>query len=293
MAVDYRNGKGALPFVFLRHESGSEAEIYTLGATLTSWKAPSPNDASVKERIFLSSKTVFDGQTAFRGGIPIIFPIFGPSTDPNIPRHGFARGLNWTLKEAGLNGDKDATVFAILELSSDDGYTRQFWNHEFNLQLVVRLTKFDLRLQLVLENQNIADPISFQALFHTYYNVSDIANVSVHSLKGVSFTDKVANNTGKEDRESVTIDQEVDRVYHDAPHSVEIHDGTSKLLLVTDANLPDLVVWNPWVEKTLGLKDMEPTGFHNMICVEPGAVATPVVVDGGKTWKTYIKMSVL
>ena len=37
----------------------------------------------------MSKRSVFDGKKAIRGGVPFVFPIFGPSTV--MPQHGFAR----------------------------------------------------------------------------------------------------------------------------------------------------------------------------------------------------------
>ena len=40
-------------------------------------------------QLFVSKRSVFDGKKAIRGGVPFVFPIFGPSTV--MPQHGFAR----------------------------------------------------------------------------------------------------------------------------------------------------------------------------------------------------------
>jgi len=62
-------------------------EMYLLGANVTSWK---PSGA--EEALFVSAKSRWEDGIAIRGGVPIIFPWFGPSkTDPKAPQHGFAR----------------------------------------------------------------------------------------------------------------------------------------------------------------------------------------------------------
>ena len=40
-------------------------------------------------QLFVSKRSVFDGKKAIRGGVPFVFPIFGPSSV--MPQHGFAR----------------------------------------------------------------------------------------------------------------------------------------------------------------------------------------------------------
>ena len=44
------------------------------------------------------------------------------------------------------------------------------------------------------------------------------------------------------------------------------------------------MLWNPWEEKGDALPDMAPRGFRDMVCIEAGAVARPVVLAGGQRW---------
>ena len=74
--------------VRLDRGAGTGLVIHKHGATITSWTIEG------EEMLFLSSKAVFDNKTAIRGGIPIVFPHFGPWGD-NKPKHGFARILSW------------------------------------------------------------------------------------------------------------------------------------------------------------------------------------------------------
>lgn len=68
-----KSGNGGQPFITINHSSGAVAEVYLLGATLTSFKT-----SEGVERLFLSKQAVFDGKTAIRGGVPLVFPQFGP-----------------------------------------------------------------------------------------------------------------------------------------------------------------------------------------------------------------------
>ena len=56
----------------LKHASGASATVYAHGATLTS-----VTTASGKEILFVSKVSKFDGVSPIRGGIPLVFPIFG------------------------------------------------------------------------------------------------------------------------------------------------------------------------------------------------------------------------
>lgn len=101
----------------------ASADVLLYGATVISWKALS------KERLFLSSKAALDGSSAVRGGIPLVFPVFGEPSDhedngglEKVPRHGVARTSVWKLQqEKGDEGDSSGEkVTAKFVLSSND-----------------------------------------------------------------------------------------------------------------------------------------------------------------------------
>src|SRR5271157_140424 len=63
---------------------GMAGELYLQGAQLTVWQPP--GERSV---LFTSPNSLFAPSRAIRGGIPIIFPWFGPSRHaPGAPQHG-------------------------------------------------------------------------------------------------------------------------------------------------------------------------------------------------------------
>src|SRR5947209_10719380 len=71
----------------------AEAEIYLQGAHIAHW---SPRGQ--RPVLFTSAKSLFSPGKAIRGGVPIIFPWFGPRTGglPG-PSHGFARTVEWAV----------------------------------------------------------------------------------------------------------------------------------------------------------------------------------------------------
>ena len=59
----------------------------------------------------MSSKAALDGSKPVRGGIPVVFPAFGPPTHPEhskLPQHGFARSEIWNF--GGVIMDNEAGV---------------------------------------------------------------------------------------------------------------------------------------------------------------------------------------
>ena len=88
--------------------------ILLFGATITSWKASDRGQlGSPAERLFLSSKAALDGSKAVRGGIPVVFPCFGPPEHPDhskLPQHGFARNEIWTFDNVVMDNDAGVSV---------------------------------------------------------------------------------------------------------------------------------------------------------------------------------------
>jgi hypothetical protein len=70
---------------------GISGELYLQGAQVTAWQPPGERPI-----LFTSPNAVFAPGKAVRGGIPIIFPWFGPNRRaPSAPQHGIARIATW------------------------------------------------------------------------------------------------------------------------------------------------------------------------------------------------------
>ena len=99
---------GVLEFVSTQHGlvkatislDGVVGEIYLQGAQVTAWRL-----GDEPPILFTSPKSAFAPGRAIRGGIPIIFPWFGPNRHaPAAPQHGFARTATWHLIGARTRG---------------------------------------------------------------------------------------------------------------------------------------------------------------------------------------------
>ena len=76
----------------------AQAEIYQQGAHIAQWAVPGR-----KPVLFMSSKSFLAPGKAIRGGVPIIFPWFGPRSGGQPgPAHGFARTALWSVESARL-----------------------------------------------------------------------------------------------------------------------------------------------------------------------------------------------
>jgi len=262
--------------VVLVHPAAStRVEVYLHGATLTSWQILG------QEMLYLSPTAVFAPGKAIRGGVPVVFPQFGPGP---LAQHGFARNSLWTLGETLVQkGTGDLTTSFFLEESAA---TRALWPHAFRLTLTVVLKATSLSMQLRVLNRNEdGRPFSFTALLHTYLHVDDLSRTSVRGLQGKRYVDQLDGGKVKEQRaESVVFQGEVDAKYLDA-REARVSDGGNCELLLKTTGFRDFVVWNPHVLKCAGFTDMPKDGWQKFVCVEAGVVSDPVVLPAGEVWE--------
>jgi len=251
---------------------GASAVISLLGGQVLSWITPDG-----RERLFLSDKAVFDGSVAIRGGIPVCWPQFAGLGD--LPKHGFVRTRPWRVATERC-GDDYALVTQAIE---DDEATRALWPHAFRLELTLMLEDDRIDLELSVSNTGEA-PFSFTGALHTYLRVTQVEDVALEGLYGHHYRD--AANGDKVIRDSgtaVMVDAEIDRVYRDVKRPQLLQAGNLSLGIQSQ-DFPDVVVWNPWVDKCGALADMPADGWRHMLCVEAAVAETPVLVPAGEEW---------
>jgi glucose-6-phosphate 1-epimerase len=240
------------------------------GAHLTAWQPTGHAPA-----IFLSDRSEFTAAKPIRGGVPIIFPWFGPRTaTANNPRtdgpsHGFARTSSWHVAFAALAGDD---LHLTLTLAPDETSRALGFDH-FQLAYELVLGK-ELRLRLTVANQSHA-PLHFEEALHTYLAVSDATQVEIRGLANTDFLDKTDGFQRKRQTEdSLTLTQETDRPYLNTAATVTLTDPTlHRRITVAKTNSLTTVVWNPWSTLSAKLADMTPEGWRTMTCIETANAA--------------------
>ena len=146
-----------------------------------------------------------------------------------------------------------------------------------------------MKCEARIRNNSPSDSTSsakVQVCFHTYFALqSGIENVQVHGLKGNFYVDKVKDSSEfKEERDNVSIEGEVDRVYKNVNGDVFIQDTQNKKkLFIERENLDDIVVWNPWIEKAKSIGDLPDDGYKHFICVETGQISSPYQISSQQT----------
>jgi len=274
-----------------------------------------PSPEKFCEVLFMSDKAELNGTKAIRGGIPLVFPIFGPPSDPesDMPQHGFARTNVWKVDRSSINRTEDeASIAYTLDVKADDDLimsrgTTGLWKPSADapscsLRYKITLTADSLITQLTATNTSTnGQAFPVQALFHTYYEVHqkaalDKTKTYVEGLKGYEKVDKVHPEKScpeySEDR--VVVDGETDHVYHPPADKTELQvkiaiahkydlQCTCKAS-VADTPIPvSCVVWNPHSEKAKSMSDFGDQQYHEMICVEPGLLKSDTALEVGQT----------
>ena len=104
-----------------------DADIYLQGAHLTRFR----------DWLFLSDESNFAAGKSIRGGVPIIFPWFGPSkADADLPQHGWARNAMW-----------------VAEAVADDAVTLAIQSHRWQVRMKFEMGE-QLRMRFEVENQS-------------------------------------------------------------------------------------------------------------------------------------------
>lgn len=236
----------------------------------------------------MSSKAVLDGSKAVRGGIPVVFPCFGPPEHPDhskLPQHGFARNEVWAFDSVIV--DTDAGVSVRLTLQPNSNITK-LYTKDFQLAYVVTLAEHELNTDIHVSNPSTSEALDFQALLHTYIR-APANDVSIAPLLGKRYIDKTEksldtrNSLKEEKRSAVDVRLFTDSVYEDAPPKINVSWPGGALELKLDG-FTTLTVWNPQAEAGSKIGDMEENGWERFVCVEPGYVRGFKRLGPGEKW---------
>jgi len=173
-----------------------------------------------------------------------MLPSFPFSTSPR-----FARNVDWEVESMG-----DSSVTLKLKPSE---YTKAMWDKEFECTFTTSLTADSLDTELEVANTG-KEAFEFQAALHSYFDLSDISDVSVAgSFKGATFLNKMLDPPADEEetRAELTIAEEYDRVYMGVNDCVLKDSGKKKALKIKNGGgWKDTVVWSPYGNEGMGYK---------------------------------------
>ncbi|SCW04544.1 LAFE_0H15874g1_1 [Lachancea fermentati] len=274
--------------VILTHpdNDATNVKILKYGATVFSWQI------NGQEQLWLSQGAKLDGSKPVRGGIPLVFPVFGKNTDDEylskLPQHGLARNSTWEFL-GQVSANPPTVQFGLgPEIANED--LVKLWPMDFSLVLTVELGPEHLKTSIEVENTSSTQPLKFNWLFHTYLKVNDIEDTLVSNLTGSKLYDQLLKESYLDKQPAVTFHEELDRIYQnvEGDRLIQVVDKGTPIHTVKRHNLPDAVVWNPWIEKSKGMGDFEPkSGYKEMVCVEPGHVHNFITLNAGEKWDAY------
>jgi glucose-6-phosphate 1-epimerase len=235
--------------------------------------------------IWSNPGTVFKHGKAIRGGMPICWPWFGnfqrnpqsvqamrQSSEP-ANAHGEVRAIDWEL--INIAEDGEALIVEFIQLKAEGQLPG--WPHTVGLKLSIRL---DSALNVSLLSFNASDhEVTLSQALHSYFAVSDIHQVSIEGLDGVSYLNTLESwDTAQVQSGDITFSGETDRIYQDTPDLISVVDPAWKRKIqIQTQGSKSSVVWNPWIDKTKTFSDMEADGWKGMVCVETANVMTDVV----------------
>jgi glucose-6-phosphate 1-epimerase len=278
--VTFLDGRGELPMLEIS-TAWSTAEIYLHGAHVTHFKKKDEPPL-----LFLSQCSRFAENEPIRGGIPVIFPWFGPRE--GLPQHGFARLKTWELKEFAPAADGSVSVrFRLPDCPEASAFP------PFTAEFIVTVDQA-LKLQLAITNKSETEVFTLENCLHTYFEVDKISEISITGLEGAGYLDKVENFAQKPgSKQPIRVSSEVDRIYLNTIGAVEILDRRlRRKIRVEKHSSMSTVVWNPWITKAQQMPDFGNEEYERMVCVESCNVASNSIrLPPGETSTLAVKLS--
>jgi len=247
----------------------ASAEVYLHGAHITDFqpKGHAPD-------LWMSPLAQFQPDKAIRGGVPVIWPWFGPhGTDSSKPQHGFARTAEWQVSATEALADGSTQLQLRL---TDNAETQALWPHAFELSLTVTVGT-ELKIELTSRNTGEQSFVAGGAL-HSYFAIGDVTQMVIEGLAGREYIDQLDGNQIKPQTGDVHIRREVDRIYVNSDDTCIIHDAVlRRQIQVKKSGSQTTVVWNPWKDKAKAMADFSDDGYQNMLCIEAANAAEDVV----------------
>lgn len=270
--LEFIVGDGGLPFISIKNASATALISLYGGQVLAFQPVGSP-----KNLLFLSNKAYYGNKKAIRGGIPVCWPWFGP--DPkglNRPSHGFARNSLWTVAKT----DTKSNFITQIKLQlMPNIVSKELWPHDFDLTLEITIGS-SLILELVTRNTGDRTFSISQAL-HAYFQIGNIDQVQVLGLENTHFLDKLDRDQKKQQLGSITIANEIDRIYTEFNNPITIVDPVlNRQIQIQSFGNKTAVVWNPWAKNSAKMADLNNDDYQQFICVEASNTGPDIIEIG-------------
>jgi D-hexose-6-phosphate mutarotase len=243
------------------------ASVSLYGGHVVSWQPKT----QTKPVLWLSDLVKFQQGKAIRGGVPICWPWFGAHpSQASLPGHGYARITSWELNSVQTLAN--GTTELNLSLGKSD-LSQLHWQAEVHLELKIKVGD---TLEISLTTVNKSDhEVTITEGLHTYFQISDIANIRVLGLEGSDYIDLVNQNEVRTQHGAITFNGELGRIFLDNQATCVIEDpGLNRCIRIEKKGSKSTAVWNPGLNVASKMDDLGAVGWRNMVCVESSNAMT-------------------
>jgi len=264
-----KKGYGGLHYFELR-SNGAKAHLYLHGGQVLHYQP-----AGQQPVLWQSKKSMFESGKPIRGGIPICWPWFGAHPDdPNQPSHGFVRLTEW--EPISTSATEKATIVTLQ-------FPVSHCPKGISLHLRVELN--DRLLVSLITTNNAGTDFKFSEALHSYFSIEDIHKVNISGLEGLHYINQLAlADVLQKQTGPISFSSETDRIYTNTKHDCTIIDpALNRSIYISKRNSLSTVVWNPWIDKSIRMKDFEDREFLKMVCVETANCnPNPIILSPGE-----------
>jgi glucose-6-phosphate 1-epimerase len=226
--------------------------------------------------LWTSPECDYSAGKSLRGGIPICWPWFSGLADNEktiteqysteqlaaAPPHGIVREKTWQLAE--INQYDDATeLLWRLDLAKDGN---AYWPYQTRLSYRVTVGE-ELSVEFNVHNTGV-DKFHYSAALHSYLSVDDINRAVISGLDGCDYIDALDRRQLKQQLGDIRFSGETDRIYRGCGAAITLREDNSTPLVINSSNSDSAVIWNPWVEKSIGLSHFANNAYQSMLCIE-------------------------
>ncbi|MBT1174187.1 D-hexose-6-phosphate mutarotase [Bifidobacterium sp. LC6] len=258
----------------LNNRLGSAA-VSDYGAHVLRWRPA----GEAEDVVWSPSSVILASNKAIVGGVPIVFPWFGPGFANGHglgkkPNHGFGRIRTWQLDAESFSHDYAHYTLDSADLepgdvpwleSAEEGADAP--TPQFHADYEVRATD-TLTVTLTVANTG-ATAFSYEAALHTYFHVSDVAQVRLAGLGGAHYADATDGfKPCVQSDPEVSFTGPVDRVY-ESDGVLELHDaGLNRTVRIAKSGSAQTVVWNPGKPYGTLVNDKVAGEWREFVCAE-------------------------
>lgn len=260
----------------------STASVSLYGGHIMSWQPKSQS----RPVLWVSELAKFQQGKAIRGGVPICWPWFGahPSNALSLPGHGYARITPWELTSVRTLGNGATEL--NLSLGESD-LCDAHWCADVRLTLKVTIGE---TLEVALTTVNETDhEVTFTEGLHTYFQISDIADIRVSGLEGSDYVDLVNKNEVRQQQDAIRFDGELGRIFLNNQATCVIEDPAfNRRIRIEKTGSNSTAVWNPGLAVASEMDDLGASGWRDMVCVESANALVNAVTVFPNSQRTHV-----